>query len=131
MVAHPEWQEQAWLGLARPYAQKRDFERAWRFVERYGPAPLLPHLDPAQSLAELERAFHLHPEDIQTGLSLYAALRNLRQNEEALSTLRTVNAIAGRPHYVPYLEAVLWAEKSDWARAWDAWQRYANAAQIR
>ncbi len=129
-VTHPEWQEDMWLGLARHYAQQKDYERAWRFVERFAPAPTLPHFDSGQSLAELERAFHFHPDDYQAGLALYAALRSLRQNDEALSTLRTVNAIPGRPNYGPYLESVLWAEKGEWTKAWEAWQRYANAVKI-
>lgn len=131
IVAHPEWLEEAWLPLAQLYARKQDFERAWRFVERYGPVPVLPQLSPAQSLAELERAFHLRPDDLQAGLGLYTALRRLRQNDEALATLRALNSIRGRPVYVPYLEAVLSAEKSDWPRAWEAWERYAGEAQIR
>ncbi len=130
IVAHPEWQGDAWLRLAQFYGRKGDVERAWRFVERYGPPPALPQIASAQSLAELERAVHLNPDDIQKGLELYTALRTLRQNEEALATLHAVDRIAGRPPYVPYLEAAMWAEKGDWAKAWEAWQRYAVAAGI-
>ena len=124
MVAHPEWQEEAWPWLARHYAEKQDYERAWRFVERYGPVPALPKIVTGHSLAELERGFHLHPDDVQAGLALYTALRKLRQNDEALATLRAVSGIAGRPNYVPYLEAMLWAEKEEWGKAWEAWGRY-------
>ncbi|MGB8169220.1 MAG: O-antigen ligase family protein, partial [Chthoniobacteraceae bacterium] len=129
-VAHPEWQVDAWLGLARHYALKQDYERAWRFVERYQPAPTLPHLESAKSLAELERAFHFHPDDFRAGLGLYDTLRRLRQNDEALATLQAVDAIPGRPAYVAYLQAVLWAEMGEWARAWETWVRYSSAAQI-
>ena len=129
-VAHPDWQEDAWLGLARHYAEKKDFARAWSFVERYNTPPVLPHLVPAQSLAELEREFHLHPENFQAGLGLYTALRHLRQNDEALTTLQAVNAIPGRPDYVAYVLAALLAEKGDWEHAWAAWESYARAVKI-
>jgi tetratricopeptide (TPR) repeat protein len=131
MVAHPEWQEEAWLGLAQHYAGKGDYERAWRYVQRYGPTPALPQLGSSQSLAELERSFYYHPEDVQQGLALFAVLRAQQRNDDALTTLRTVSRLATRPSYVPYLEAELWAEKGDWAKAWEAWQRFAVATQIR
>jgi hypothetical protein len=124
VVAHPEWQAEAWLAVAHYYATKKDFERAWRFVARYGPVPVLPKLGVGRSLTELERNVHLRPEDFQEGLALYAAQRQQRQNDEALATLRAVGKVRGRPDYVPYLEAVLWAEKEEWEKAWEAWARY-------
>jgi O-antigen ligase len=129
-VAHPDWQEDSWPGLAEHYARKGDFERAWRFIERYAPTPALPHISPAQSLAELERGFRLHPDDFQLGLALYFALRQLRQNDEALTTLKAVEAIPGRPDYVPFLEALLRAEIGDWEHDWDAWQKFRAAKRI-
>ncbi len=129
MAAHPEWQEEAWPWIAQHYAQRQDHERAWRFVQRYATPPALPQLSSGHSMAELERGFHFHPEDLQQGLALYAALRNLRQTDEALATLLALDAIAGRPAYVSWLEAELWAEKGDWQKAWEAWQRYSAAVK--
>ena len=123
-AAHPEWLPDAWLWLARHYADRQDYRRAWEFVARYGPVPALPQIASGHSLAELEREFHLHPDDFQAGLALYTALRKLRQNDEALSTLVAVSKIAGRPDYVPYLAAIHWAEKEEWSHAWHSWLRY-------
>jgi O-antigen ligase len=124
LMAHPEWQEDAWLGLAHHCAQRQNFERAWQFVRRYGPVPVLPQIVSGKSLAELERGFHFHPEDLQEGLAFFTALRQQRQLDEALATLQAVDRLPGRPDYVPWLEAELWAEKREWAKAWEAWQRY-------
>ena len=127
LIAHPEWQEDAWPWIARYYASRGDQERAWHFVQRYATPPTLPHLNSAQSLAELERGFHFHPDDFQKGLELYSALRKLRQTDEALATLRAVESIPGSPRYLPWLEAELWAEKREWARAWAAYERFRDA----
>ena len=122
--AHPEWQEDAWLAVAHYYAGKKDFARAWRFIVRYGPVPALPKFGLGRSVTELERGFHVNPEDFQEGLALYAALRRQRQDDDALATVRAVGKIKGRPDYVPYLEALRWAEKEEWEKAWEAWGRY-------
>jgi hypothetical protein len=127
MIAHPEWQEDAWEWVARHYAKEGDFERAWRFVQRYEQPPALPSLNSARSMAELEREFFYHADDLQLGLQLYAALRTLRQNDEALTTLLAVDTLPGRPAYVPWLVAGLWAEKGEWEKAWAAWLRFAEA----
>jgi len=124
---HPAWMPEAWLGLARHYARAGDHERAWRFAEQYGPAPVLPQIATGKSVAELERGFLVN-NDLLDGVALVMNLRNLRQNEEALATVKELNKRPTRPLYLGYLEAKMRAERSEWKLAWEAWERYAEAA---
>jgi hypothetical protein len=91
--------------------------------------PVLPVLTTGKSVAELERGFKIKG-DLLDGVGLVINLRNLRQNEEALATLKELGKMPGRPVYLGYLEAKMRAEREEWKLAWEAWERYYNEASV-
>ena len=124
MLADPAWQEDGWPFLARAFAEKKDFERAYRTAMRFATAPALPQAIAGKPPAELERAFHFHPEDFQTGFDLFQAQRASGQTTEALVTLDALEKIPRHPAYLAFIAAQLWAEKEEWEKAWNAWWRF-------
>jgi dihydroorotase-like cyclic amidohydrolase len=77
-------------------------------------------------LPELERAFRLRGGDFQAGIQLFSAQRAAGMTAEALATLQTLQEAKGRPPYLAFMEAELWAEQEEWEKAWIALRRFSE-----
>jgi len=124
---HPAWLEYAWLGMAKYYAQKKDFRSAYELTQRYGEPVALPRVDTNSSMQELEKRFSAMPNNYGVGYALYRAQRQSGRVDDALSTARHFSERPNSPAYFHFLEAQCWAEKQNWERAWNAWQAFRSA----
>ena len=68
------------------------------------------------------------PGDLTVALRLYRARLAAGDTPGALTALHAVTIHPGCPAYFYYLEAKLATEAGRWPTAWDAWQRYLDAA---
>jgi len=66
----------------------------------------------------------LTPTDVNAGLALYSAQMREGESDQALATLQALVLLPGRPLYVFYLEAQLWAKKGEWEKAWKALEQF-------
>ncbi len=129
--AQPEWEQFAWPGLARWYAQKGEFEKAWELVRQHAVAPPLPAAPGAVSLPELEQKFYANPNDYAAGYALYQAQWQAGRKSDALATARHFTAQPQAPAYFYYLQAQAWADQENWERAWQSWHAFQEARPIR
>ena len=127
---HPDWQQYAWLGMAKYNARKNDFRAAYQLTQRYGEPVALPRVEAKSSLQELEKSFHAAPDNYGIGYALYRAQMQKDRVDDALMTARHFSERAGAPPYFRFLEAQCWAEKGNWERAWNAWLAF-HSAQTR
>src|SRR5204863_7796 len=63
ITAHPDWQKYAWRGLAREAAHRHDYERAWKFVQQFAPAPKIPANIDSRDQARLQQLFMTQPDN--------------------------------------------------------------------
>ncbi len=127
LAANPSWVPACWEPAAQSYADQKDFKRAWETATRYGPAPVIPEMRTHIPINELQQAFYRENDNLPAGIALYSKQVKMGDNEDALTTLHTVEKIKNCPAYVYYLEAQLWAGKGQWELAWDAWLNYRSA----
>jgi O-antigen ligase len=127
---HPEWLRYAWAGMATYQAGKKDFRAAYELAQRYGEPVALPLVAANLSLQDLEKRFHDAPYHYGIGYELYRAQIQNGRLDDALLTARHFSERPNSPAYFHFLEAQCWAEKQDWERAWNAWQKF-QAAQAR
>jgi O-antigen ligase len=127
---HPEWLRHAWAGMAKYKAGKKDFRAAYELTQRYGEPAALPLVAANLSLQDLEKRFHDAPYNYGIGYQLYRAQIQNGRLDDALLTARHFSERPNSPAYFHFLEAQCWAEKQDWERAWNAWQKF-QAAQVR
>jgi Flp pilus assembly protein TadD len=126
---HPVWMADAWLGLARDKAARKDFEAAYQLAEKYGEAVAMPRLQETASLEELQNRYYTNPDNYATGYALYRRQMERGRVDDALITARHFSERPKAPAYFHFLEARAWAEKKNWERAWNAWVAYAQAAR--
>ena len=128
LASHEEWRSTGWPYLALSYAQQKDFQKAWETVARFSQPPgTIPVLATDRPVADLERDFYSHPDNVAGGIMLTLAEIKTGQTDNALATLRTLEKLPACPKYVSYLEARMWAEKQQWELAWEAWSRFHNS----
>jgi O-antigen ligase len=125
---HPDWLGYAWFGMAKYNASKNDFRAAYELTQRYGEPAALPRVATNLSLQDLEKRFHLAPDNYGIGYELYRAQMQNGRVDDALLTARHFSGRPNSPAYFHFLEAQCWAAKQDWERAWNAWQAF-QAAQ--
>jgi tetratricopeptide (TPR) repeat protein/O-antigen ligase len=121
--AHPEWQEIAWRELARIYADYQDYHQAYDTLMRFAGVDL-PEIDPNDSIDAIAARFRISGGDENDGILLARAQAARGQVDDALAVLTVLST---RPHASPlvkYVEAQLWAQKKDWAKAWQAMWTY-------
>lgn len=123
-LAHPEWLAAGWRVYARVLAERKDFRAACELVHRFTPAPALPALTPAKSLAELRRALLILPNDFVTGFALYQAQMAANTPADALDTLRRLTAVPQCPKYFFYLRGQVEMQLEAWESAWRSWAKY-------
>ena len=124
---HSAWLEYAWLGMSKYYAQKNDFRSAYELTQRYGEPVALPRADTNSSIQDLEKRFHVTPDNYGVGYALYRAQMQNGRVDDALLTARHFSERPNSPAYFHFLEAQCWAEKQNWERAWNAWQAFHSA----
>lgn len=122
---HPEWRKIAWRELARIYAERDDYHRAYETAQQFTAPPDLPKPRSHEPLETLKARFLLNRTDLSDGLNLYFAQINEGRIDDALRTARELAALPGSPNYLFYLESELWAQKGDWKEAWHAFYRFA------
>lgn len=127
LLGHEDWQTTGWPYLAQSYAQQKDFKRAWDTVDHFSKAPNMPLTPTDRPLADLERDFYGHPDNVATGVMLLLAQIKQGQADDAFITLHALEKLPKPPKYIFYLEARLWAEKLEWEKAWNAWWNFYSA----
>ena len=127
---HPDWLRYAWAGMAKYKAGKKDFRAAYQLTQRYGEPVALPLTTANLSLQDLQKRFDHAPYNYGIGYELYRAQIQSGRLDDALLTARHFSEVPNFPAYFHFLEAQCWAEKQDWERAWNAWQKF-QAAQVR
>ena len=124
---HPGWITYAWLGMATYDASKRDFRSAYELTQRFGEAVALPRISAGSSLEELQKRFYTAPDNYAVGYALYREQMRRGRIDDALLTARHFSERPNAPAYFHFLEAQSWAEKQNWERAWNAWQKFQSA----
>jgi O-antigen ligase len=122
--AHPDWLQYAWLGMAKYYAEKKDFHQAYQLTQRFGEPAALPRVSEEMSLEELNQRYLTAPDNVALGYALYRKQMQSNRIDDALNTARHFTEHANSPAYFSYLEAESWAGIGNWERAWNAWQRF-------
>ena len=127
---HPDWLQYAWLGMAKYYAEKKDFRAAYQVTQRFGEPVALPRLSEETSLGELNKRYAAAPDNVALGYALYRKQMQQGQIDDALNTARHFTERTDSPAYFRYLEAKTWAAKGNWERAWSAWQSFWKAKNL-
>ena len=120
LLEYPNWLPEGWYWVARDYAAKKDFRAAYELSDRYTKPPAMPEITSSAPITDLERNYFVHSDDLQYGIDLFFAQRKLQRNKDALHTLLSLARTPGRPDYVLYLEAQMYAELKQWENAWNA-----------
>ncbi len=123
LIEHPTLQPTGWKHLANWYAEKRQFQSAFELARQHHPAPTLPPSS-SRPIAELEKDFIRNKSDIAAGYALYSAQRSSKDLDEALATVHQLTDLRDCPAYLYYLQAEMFAEKSAWEKAWQAWTKF-------
>ena len=124
LIANPGWHRDGWRWLATLYADAKDYEHACEIARDSTPRPTIPKPAGSKPLVELERLFRFRRDDIDVGLQFYRAQLSLGKTNDALETLRTLQAIPNSPAYLTFIEAELHEEAGNWEQAWKAWVRF-------
>jgi hypothetical protein len=124
LLAYPAWLSQGWMWVAQDYVQQKLYRDAYELAMRYTPRPPMPHITSDAPINELERNFFFHSDEFQYGIDLFLAQQKLGRTADALATLQALDKIPGRPSYILYLEAEIYAEQKQWEQAWDARVKY-------
>jgi hypothetical protein len=124
---HPGWITYAWLGMATYDASKQDFRSAYELTQRFGEAVALPRISAGSSLEDLQKRFYTAPDNYAVGYALYREQVRRGRIDDSLLTARHFSERSNAPAYFHFLEAQSWAEKQNWERAWNAWQRFQSA----
>jgi O-antigen ligase/tetratricopeptide (TPR) repeat protein len=122
--AHPEWMADAWPGLAKYHASRKDFRSAYELARRFGESPALPPIAGKTSIDQLRQDLHASPDNYGIGFQLAHQQMEQGQMDEALMTLRHFTDMPGCPRYFHFLEAEAWAAKGNWNRAWTAREKF-------
>ena len=130
LLANPEWKKEGWRWLAVLYAEGKRFQDACELMRDSMPRPVMPKILGSKPLAELERMFRARPDDIDIGLQLHTAQLSVGKRQEALETLRILQALPNHPIYLSFIEAGQFEESEDWENAWKAWLQF-GAAEFR
>lgn len=125
--AHPEWMGDAWRGLAKYHASRKDFRSAYEVTRRFGGSPALPPKVQGSSIEQLRTALHADPDNYGLGFQLAHQQMEQGQVDEALMTLRHFTEMPGCPRYFHFLEAEAWGAKGNWERAWIAREKFETA----
>ena len=77
----------------------------------------------------MEHDFQIYPSDPKRGFYLYAAQLNKGMRDAALATLTKIAALPNRPRHVYFEIANIYAQQSDYSKAWQFAQQYLNAPE--
>src|SRR4029077_4229429 len=124
---HPNWISYAWACMATCNAGKQDFRSAYELTQRFGEAVAMPRISAGSSLEELQKRFYAAPDNYAVGYALYREQMRRGRIDDALLTAGHFSERPNAPAYFHFLEAQSWAEKQNWERAWNAWQKFQSA----
>lgn len=119
-----EWRADGWQILAENSAATGDFKGAYQVVSDNLPPPMENQGTRDSDLAQLRRDFLFNPTDIARGLRLYGALRAKGMIDDAIYTLEKVSKLPEPPSSVIYEQAVMYARKDDYSKAWERMKTY-------
>jgi O-antigen ligase/tetratricopeptide (TPR) repeat protein len=119
-----EWKADGWPIVAEDLASKGDFRAAYQVATDYLTPPLESQGTRDSDLAQLRRDFLFNPTDIARGLRLYGALRAKGMIDDAIYTLEKVARLPEPPPSVIYEQAVMYARKNDYSKAWERMKAY-------
>ncbi|MEN3940951.1 O-antigen ligase family protein [Prosthecobacter sp. SYSU 5D2] len=113
-------QPYGWRTMAVELARAGRYEQAYFVANKFIKKPLRPsRSQDVANLARLERAFVFNPTDVRPGIELYLAYRASGDVDSAKSTAEKVVALPDVPVYMKLELAALYAEISDFRRAWE------------
>jgi hypothetical protein len=124
---HPDWKASAWHGMAKYYANKRDYRSAVELTLQYAPPPVMPAPNESASLDSLHQQFRSDVNNFSIGYALFQKQMREDQVDDALATVRHFTALPEVPAYFYFLEAEAWAVKGNWERAWNTWLAFERA----
>lgn len=129
LEAHPALGPDTWRTKVQLLADEGKLEAAFKLLQQYVRSPASTYSDLSANLAQLDRDFQLYPSDAKRGLYLYAAQRDKGLLDDALATLNKVAALPTRPRHVYFEMANIYAQKSDYPKAWQMAQQYLNTPE--
>lgn len=116
-----EWRREGWTVLATQKAKEGDFQGAYDLAMHHVrvPTKLGSASVEADKVPDLAKKFDRNPADILQGFVLYEAQRKHDRDDEARATLERLAQLPTVPARVYFERATLFAEKSDYTRAWE------------
>ena len=124
LLAHPDWQSEAWRFLAEEKASQNDYRAACEIARHFAEPPRLPSVESSGSRIELAMKFLIAPEDMASGLSLHELQVREDRFDDALGTLHKMQQVPHPPRYLWFMEADDHARQGDWVNAWKAWVEF-------
>ncbi|MGC4095632.1 MAG: O-antigen ligase family protein [Nitrospira sp.] len=123
LKSNADWRVDGWSLLATHYASLGDFRSAYQLGIDHLKPPFA--ATPSKgNIEQLQRNFLFNPTDIARGLELFEAQKAADLTEDALSTLKSLSELPSFPSKVVYEQAVMFARKGDFAKAWEKMQAY-------
>ena len=129
LAAHPALEKDTWQVKAQELADTSDMKAAYQLLKLYVHPPRSATTDDSASLQQLEHDFQIYPSDPKRGFYLYAAQLNKGMRDAALATLTKIAALPNRPRHVYFEIANIYAQQSDYSKAWQFAQQYLNAPE--
>jgi tetratricopeptide (TPR) repeat protein len=126
LASHPSLEPDTWRTRAELLADEGKLAAAFKLVQQFVRTPGNSYSDQSLSMAQMETDFQIHPSDAKRGLFLYSAQKDRSQWDAALATLEKVAALPDRPKHVYFEMATVYAQKGDFAKAWQLAQQYLN-----
>lgn len=111
-------QPYGWRTMAEELARAGKYQEAFYLANKFLKKQQRPSRLETSNTARLERAFVFNPTDVRPGIELYLAYRAEGNLKAAKSTAEKVVALPAAPPYMKLELASLYAEMSDFRRAW-------------
>ncbi len=127
LAAHPILEKDTWQVKARGLADTGNFEGAYQLLKHYVHAGWTASVEDNTSLQQLEREFQMYPSDARRGFNLYATQRDKGLWDAAVATLLKIADLPHRPRHVYFDLASAYAQKADYAKAWQYAEQYLNS----
>ena len=122
---NPEWRQQGWSVLAEHRAIAGDYRGAYQLAAEALEVPAKAASGHGSDLSQMRRSFLNNPTDVERGLELYEVYKSRDATlDDASITLEKVARLPNAPIRVLYEQAVIFARKGDYAKAWGKMKAY-------
>lgn len=121
---HPDWLQYTWRTVARYRASTGDFRGACELMEKYDSKIVLPAVETGESVERLRDRVYRGTNDFSAAYTLYRQQMSSGSIDDALATIRHFTFNRNPPVYFYLLEAQAWAQKGDWEKSWNAWNKF-------